>query len=144
MTGFRLGYVLGQKAMIDEMNKVNQLTASCPVNFAQHAAVVALQNIDLMRETIKKFMPNRRELVLEIVETLPLEMYPPAGAFYAWLKLPVSDDIKWTEQLLSQKGVALTPGTAFGPAGKGYVRLSYANNEENITEGFKRIKEFLN
>lgn len=146
MTGFRLGYTLSEKNRAKEINKVMQLTSSCATNFAQHAAVQALEKIEEMRKIIKKIMVPRRKLVLEHLEQIPaLEYFPPQGAIYAWMKLPNEiDSFRWARDLLHSEGVAITPGRAFGPAGESHFRFSYAIEEDKIIEGFNRIKRFLN
>ena len=145
MTGFRLGYALGNQEIISSINKVNQLTASCPVNFAQHAGVVAYANIEKMRQKIKEIMYPRRQLVCDILEEMDLPFNPPHGAFYAWLKLDgVTNSIEFGKNLLAKTGVAITPGRAFGPDGEGYIRLSFATDEDTIKTGFSLLRDFLN
>jgi len=145
MTGYRLGYAITNEAISKEINKIMQLTASCAPNFAQHAGVVAFQNIDEMRLRIKKIMHPRRELVVKYLNELSnIEFSEPQGAMYAWFKVNgLQDSIKWGSDLLQETGVAITPGRAFGPAGEGYVRISFATSKELLEEGFSRINTFL-
>lgn len=143
MTGYRIGYVIGRPIIIDQINKVMQLTASCAVNFAQHAAVNALNHIDQMREFIKETMHKRRDLIVELLEDIGVEFKAPQGAIYAWIAIPSDNSIEWTSQLLEEKGVALTPGRAFGPDGEGFVRICFATDTDQLREGVKRIGEFL-
>jgi aspartate aminotransferase len=144
MTGFRLGYVVARDDIVNEINKVNQLTSSCPTNFAQHGAIEALKQVDIMRSRIKEIMPKRRDLIAELLSEMNVDFNPPQGAIYAWVGIPgMNNSIEWGEKLLTQAGVAITPGSAFGPAGEGYIRISIANKDEQIVEGISRIKSFL-
>jgi len=143
MTGFRLGYVLGKSTIIDQVNKVMQLTASCAVNFAQEAAIVALEHIGEMRSFIKSTMAERRQLVVELFHEIGVDFQAPQGAIYAWFKVPSTDSAAWTSKLLEEEGVALTPGVAFGPAGEGYARLCFAVDHEQLRKGITRIGSFL-
>ncbi|MHA2100075.1 MAG: pyridoxal phosphate-dependent aminotransferase [Candidatus Kariarchaeaceae archaeon] len=144
MTGFRLGYVISNSTIISEVNKVNQLTSSCPANFVQHGAIEAFRKIDAMRQRIKEIMPKRRNLMTELLSDLDVVYTPPQGAFYSWVGIPnLNDSIKWGEDLLTSVGVAITPGRAFGPAGEGYIRISFADKKEKLINGIARIKSFL-
>ncbi|MHA2251553.1 MAG: pyridoxal phosphate-dependent aminotransferase, partial [Candidatus Kariarchaeaceae archaeon] len=143
--GFRLGYALGSSDRIDEIHKVILLTTSCPVNFAQIAAITAYQNIELIRNTISTLMPRRHALVSKILSKLPVEYTPPSGAMYGWLKIPnLHDSFSWAKNLLKEKGVASVPGRAFGPDGEGFIRISFANAEEIIKKGLLKIGDFIN
>lgn len=144
MTGFRLGYVIAKDEIVNEVNKVNQLTSSCPTNFAQHGAIEALKRIDQMRNKIAEIMPKRRDLVTKLLSDMEVNFEPPQGAFYAWVGIPnMNNSVNWGEDLLTKVGVAITPGSAFGPAGEGYIRLSFANTEQAIVDGISRIKSFI-
>lgn len=143
MTGFRIGYVLANSRTINSINKVMQLTASCPVNFNQRAGVVALQHIDEMRAKIYSIMPARRELASKLLFELDVGYIPPQGTIYAWFKIDGIDSISWANRLLAEKNVAVTPGRAFGPAGEEFIRISLATADEVIIEGIERISEFI-
>ena len=145
MTGFRLGYCITNSEISKQINKVMQLTASCAPNFAQHAGIIAFANIDKMRNKIVDIMNPRRDLVVNLLKEVPnIEFVAPQGAMYAWFKvIGLMDSIKWGADLLQETGVAITPGKAFGPAGEGYVRVSFATDEERLREGFSRIAKFL-
>jgi aspartate aminotransferase len=93
---------------------------------------------------IKEFA-RRRGIVMDLLSEIPgIECNAPKGAFYVFPKY--NRDIKsakLAEILLQQGHVAVTPGTAFGPGGEGFIRISYAASEENIREGMARIKKTL-
>lgn len=143
MTGYRIGYVLAKEETINSINKVMQLTISCPVSFNQKAGIVALQNIEVMRNKIHSIMPKRRELLNRLLFELDVDYKPPKGAIYGWFKIPGIDSISWANNLLATKNVAVTPGRAFGPAGEEHIRISFATSDEILTEGIRRIGEFI-
>ena len=143
MTGFRLGYVIGDEKIIKEINKVMQLTASCGTNFAQHGAIEALNIIDEMREFIKNDVVSLRNNVIKLLDNYDIQYLTPKGGIYVWLKIPSNDSTSWAQRLLENKGVALTPGRAFGPDGEGFVRICFTKDYNQLEEGIKRIGQFL-
>ena len=88
---------------------------------------------------------KRRDLMVELVNRVPgLECKVPQGAFYVFAKYSADmTSAELAERLLKEAGVAVTPGSAFGPAGEGFIRLSYATSDANIREGMKRIARFM-
>ncbi len=144
MPSYRLGIALGDPDIISQMDRIIQLTSTCPANFAQIAGIVALSNIETMREYISSIMPRRRDMMTNLLNDLPVEYSPPSGAFYAWVKINgLKDSIKWAKELLKKEGVAIMPGRVFGPAGEGYIRISFANGNKAITDGIEKIKKFI-
>jgi aspartate aminotransferase len=87
----------------------------------------------------------RRDLMVGLVRGIRgLECKVPSGAFYVFVKYSADiPSVELAERLLQEAHVAVTPGSAFGPAGEGFFRLSYAASEEQITEGLSRIKKFM-
>ncbi len=145
MTGWRLGWLVASEENIKAVNKLQSHSISCCVSFVQQAAVEALQGpqdakLDMVREFRK-----RRDLALDLIEDIPqLECNVPKGAFYVFPKYSVDmPSVKLAEVLLKEGHVAVTPGTAFGPGGEGFFRVSYATSEDQIIEGFDRIKKTL-
>lgn len=89
-------------------------------------------------------MPKRRELISSLLSELNVNFIPPQGAIYAWVGIPgLKDSIKWGEELLLKQGVAITPGRAFGPAGEGFIRISFANKGELLKSGIEKIGMFI-
>jgi aspartate/methionine/tyrosine aminotransferase len=88
----------------------------------------------------------RRALVVSALNAIPGVCCPqPAGTFYAFprVEVPGSNSVQLADQLLDQAGVVTLPGTGFGEEGEGYLRLSYANSQANLSEGLRRIAGFL-
>jgi aspartate aminotransferase len=87
---------------------------------------------------------KRRDLMVNGLARMGVKCALPKGAFYAFAKVAqFGSSEQVTEQLLREALVAVTPGSAFGPNGEGYVRISYATSREDITNGIRRIEESL-
>ena len=153
MTGWRIGYAAGPKAVIRAMTAFQSHSTSNPNSIAQHAAAVALTNGEkFMHESLMEF-DARRRLMHRLISEIPgLSATLPKGAFYMMLNISAligkslngrtiggSDD--FAEMLLESQRVAVVPANAFGD--DRYVRLSYATSREKITLGLARIAEFV-
>ncbi len=145
MTGWRVGWVVASKENIKVINKLQSQSISCCTSFAQAGAVEALTGPqDSVQGMIKAFA-KRRSLIVDLVNAVPgLECKVPAGTFYVFVKYTADiPSAELAERLLQEAHVAVTPGSAFGPAGEGFFRLSYATSEAQIREGLSRIAEFM-
>ncbi len=146
MTGWRLGYIAGPEPLISEMLKIHQHSSTCASSFVQEAAVAALNGPqDYTAYMIGRYKARRDRLV-EALNAIPgIRCDLPQGAFYAFPNVAGTglSSLEFTDRLLDAEAVAVTPGDAFGPGGEGYVRLSYANSDEMLEEGARRIKRFV-
>lgn len=145
MTGWRIGWAIANENCISDLNKLQSHSISCCVSFAQQASVEALKgNQDDRCKFVREFK-QRRDLAVDLINEMKgLDVNVPQGAFYLFPKY--SSDIKSSvlaTRLLEQAHVAVTPGSAFGLAGEGFFRISYATSEDQIRSGFERIKKFL-
>lgn len=145
MTGWRVGFACGPREIIGAMTKIHQYTMMCVPITSQMAAIEALKNGQRSVEGMKKEYKRRREFVISTLNDIGLECHRPEGAFYAFpsIKSTGLRSIEFAQSLLSREKVAVVPGTAFGPSGEGYVRISYASSLENLKEAFTRIARFL-
>ena len=147
MTGYRLGYVAAPAKIMANISKMHAFLVTTVTNNVQVAAAEALTNgLDDPLE-FRKIYQHRRDLLVAGLKELGFEMLTPEGAFYLFAKIPTqfgTDDVDFAKQLAKEAKVGVTPGSAFGKGGDGYVRLSYASSDENLTEAIKRIGEFLN
>lgn len=145
MTGWRLGWVIAPKEDIANINKLQSHSISCCVSFTQEAAVEAITGPQDSKLAMVREFRKRRDLALDLISEIPgMECNVPNGAFYLFPKYSVDmPSAKLAEVLLKEGHVAVTPGTAFGPAGEGHFRVSYAASEEQIREGLARIKRTL-
>ena len=145
MTGWRIGYALGPKALIAKMNTLQTHLTSNASSIAQWAAWGAVKDADPDVEKMREAFEERRSVILGLIRDMPyVKVRDPEGAFYVFIDVresPIPDDMEFCEKLLEEKYVAAVPGTAF--FAPGFVRFSYACSMENIREGMGRLKEFL-
>lgn len=145
MTGWRLGYALGPKPVIEQMTKLHQYAImSAPTN-SQYAAIEALRNGDA---DIKKMLDDydmRRRFTVNAFREIGLDCFEPEGAFYVFpcIKSTGLSSEEFCEKLIMSKRVAVVPGNAFGDCGEGYIRVSYCYSIDNIKEAVRRIGEFI-
>ncbi len=139
MTGWRIGYMAGPTDLISQAVKIQQYSLACPTSIAQYAALEAYtgdqSSIDLMKAEYEK----RRNLLIEGLREVGIEVAMPEGAFYGFPKIDAETVMK-----IVAADVIITPGFAFGTLGNGYARMSYAASQENIREALKRIKTVVN
>ena len=145
MTGWRLGWLVAPPPLFKEISKVQEHTITCATAFVQKAGVAALRGPTGPLEAMVKEFRARREVVLKELSRIPeASTYRPSGAFYVFPRIDSPlDSATLSERILKEASVAVTPGSAFGAAGEGHLRISYAASRETITEGMKRIREVL-
>ncbi|OGV46677.1 MAG: aromatic amino acid aminotransferase [Lentisphaerae bacterium GWF2_44_16] len=145
MTGSRIGYACGPADLIDAMMKVHQYSMLCASITAQEAAEEALRNGRSEMEKMKREYWQRRNVIVKRFNDMGLHCVKPNGAFYAFPRIKdtglSSND--FAKRLLSEKKVAVIPGTAFGACGEGFVRCAYAASMEDIVEAMERVKDFI-
>ena len=146
MTGWRLGYVMGPKAIIDQVKKIHQYVVMSAPTISQYAGLEALRNGDEDIEKMKKEYDKRRKYLLKEFARLGLPCFEPRGAFYIFpniRKYGMSSE-EFATELLNKEHVVVVPGTAFGESGEGFVRISYAYSLDALKEAIRRIEKFLN
>ncbi len=145
MTGWRLGWAIAPKDDIVNINKLQSHSISCCVSFTQEAAVEAITGPQDSKAVMVAEFRKRRDLALDLISEIPgIECNVPQGAFYLFPRYDIDmPSVKLAEVLLRKGHVAVTPGTAFGPGGEGFFRISYAASEEQIRDGLGRIKKIL-
>ena len=128
------------------MPKTHDVTCACVCAPFQYAGAYALRNCDEeVSQMVEKFRA-RRDLVYQGINSMEgLSAVEPQGAFYLFFNIKelglTSEDFAY--QLLDKEGVVLVPGTGFGDAGQGYIRFTYAANEEELKRGLERIEHFV-
>ena len=146
MDGWRIGYLAAPADLVWELEKGQQHFIINPPSFSQVGAIEALKHGDaLIRHMVAEYA-KRRRLMMEMADAYPrFSYFPPQGAFYFWLYhgLKKMDGWEMVDLLLEKEGVAVTPGEIFGPSGKGYLRISYSNSQENLRKGMTRILRTL-
>ena len=145
MTGWRLGYVLANEVLTKAMNKIHQYVIMSAPPGAQYGAIEAMRHCDNEIEEMRKAYMLRRNYIVKAFNDLGLHTFTPQGAFYVFpcIKSTGMTSDQFCEELLKDQLVACVPGTAFGEAGEGFIRVSYAYSIEQIKEATSRIKKFL-
>lgn len=146
MTGWRIGYVAAEKGLSATIRTLHYYTTLCPNAISQRAALAALTG---PRECVDKMVTEykeRRKLMMNELDKLDDVSYVrPKGAFYVFpdfSKLEKSDE-KLADEILTKAKVVTVPGSGFGKAGKGCLRISYSANLDQIKEGMKRIESYV-
>ncbi len=143
MTGWRLGYMLGEKEFLTEADKIHYHLVACAPTPPQIAALKGLQDGAADVAAMVREFRHRRDFIVKYLRSIPgMHCVPPTGAFYAF---PSFDwdmtDVEAAHGLL-QRGLLCTPGSAFGSLGKGHLRFSFANSRENIGRAMTILSEF--
>jgi aspartate/methionine/tyrosine aminotransferase len=148
MTGWRLGYAVAPKALAAKLDTLMINSSSCAAGFTQMAAIEALSAPESEHAVARmvKVFEHRRNLIVDGLNAIPgIRCARPEGAFYAFPNIEGTgfDEHELADRLLSEAGVAVLPGTAFGKAGKGFIRLAYTQSEDELKLGLDRIREFI-
>ncbi len=149
MTGWRIGYAAGPAKLIGAMKKIQSQSTSNPASISQVAAEAALRGgRDCVTPMVTAFK-ERHDYIVDALNGIPgITCIPGDGAFYAYPcvkgameKLGITDDVEFAEKLLSDAGVALVPGSAFGTPG--YMRLSFATSMNTLRDAVARLSKAL-
>ena len=145
MTGWRLGYVMGDEYLIKMMTKLHQFGIMSAPTTSQYAACEALREGDDDIAAMREEYDDRRRIILDGLSTMGLACFEPKGAFYVFPEIVSTglDSERFCEALLLEERVAVVPGNAFGESGEGFVRISYAASLENISKAMERMDTFL-
>ncbi|GMA70613.1 aminotransferase [Leuconostoc litchii] len=146
MTGYRIGFILGQADVIEQMQKTHGTLVFAVQTFVQDAAIVALRDVYDTPINMRNAYRKRRDKVLLQLKALGFEVVEPEGAFYLFAKLPAdlgTDGDDFALQLAKEGKVAVIPGSAFSDAAQAYIRISYAAADEDLEEGMKRMKKYI-
>jgi aspartate aminotransferase len=148
MCGWRLGYGVAPRELAARMEALMINSSSCAAAFTQMAAIEAFESPEsdaAVRRMVEQFRA-RRDLVVAGLNAIPgVHCETPQGAFYAFPNIQGTgrDERELAEELLERAGVALLPGTAFGPGGAGFLRLAYTQAEADLRTGLERMGNYL-
>ena len=146
MTGWRIGYIAAEKKLSATLRKLHYYTALCPNSISQKAALAALTGPqNCVQEMVKEYDRRRRLVLNELEKIEGLSYVKPKGAFYVFPNFSSFEesDEAMALYLLKNVRVVTVPGSGFGEAGKGHLRISYSVSYKQVEEGMKRIKECL-
>jgi LL-diaminopimelate aminotransferase len=142
MTGWRVGFAIGNSQLIGALGKVKTNMDSGVFQAVQEAAITALNggDGDKLAEYCAIYK-DRRDLLVDALRVLGLECELPRATFYVWSRVPQGyTSVTFTERVLKEAGVAITPGSGFGKGGEGYVRFSLTVSSERLREAVDRLK----
>lgn len=145
MTGWRLGYALGNHEIIEQMIKIHQFAVMCAPTISQYAAIEAMEQGDGDIEAMRESYDQRRKFLYHELQRLGLPCFEPQGAFYMFPNIREFglSSGEFALKLLKEEKVAVVPGDSFGECGEGFVRISYAASLQNLKEAVNRIFRFL-
>lgn len=145
MTGWRLGYALGNHEIIEQMVKIHQFAVMCAPTISQYAAIEAMEQGDGDIEAMRESYDQRRKFLYHELQRLGLPCFEPQGAFYMFPNIREFglSSGEFALKLLKEEKVAVVPGDSFGECGEGFVRISYAASLQNLKEAVNRIFRFL-
>ena len=145
MTGWRLGYAIGDAALIKAMTKIHQFAIMSSPTTSQYAAIEALKHGDEDIEEMAAEYDGRRRILIDRLNDMGLHCFEARGAFYVFPSIQSTglSSEEFCKQLLEKKKVAVIPGNAFGTSGEGHVRISYAYSIETINKALDKMEEFL-
>ena len=145
MTGWRLGYALGNHEIIEQMVKIHQFAVMCAPTISQYAAIEAMEQGDGDIEAMRESYDQRRKFLYHELQRLGLPCFEPQGAFYMFPNIREFglSSGEFALKLLKEEKVAVVPGDSFRECGEGFVRISYAASLQNLKEAVNRIFRFL-
>ena len=145
MTGWRIGYILAPSHVIEQTSKIAEMMHSSVNSTAQYGGVAALTGPQNHVREMREEYRAKRSLVLDaLADCKAVRLIEPQGAFYVFVDVRPTGltSEEFSRRLLEEEKVAVVPGEAFGKEGSGFVRLSYAGNPEELSEGVKRLRKF--
>ena len=144
MTGWRLGYAAAPVEFIKAMVRVHAYINTCAPSFVQEAGITALEKAEPDVQVMVKEYQRRRDYAVSAINAIDgLSCKTPGGAFYIFVNIKAlgKTSAEMADYLLDHAKIAAVPGSAFGPQGEGYIRLSYACSYERIVEAMERLKK---
>lgn len=144
MTGWRIGYLAGPRDVVDASTRIHR-TFNGPLNTAvQRAALVAVTEPTDWPERMRREYQARRSIVTRMVAGVAgLKLCEPEGSFYAFIRYPAEMSSLEVVRRAVEHGVAVRPGSEFGPGGEGYVRVAFCTGRELLIEGMERLVGLL-
>jgi LL-diaminopimelate aminotransferase len=146
MTGWRMGFVAGNRSAVAALNTVKENVDNGSLRAIQSAAVVALTQTEKLVEPLNAIYQARRDRVVEKLNAAGWNLDKPKATIYIWAPVPDKyngDSGKFVADLLEQKGVMVTPGRGYGQTGEGFFRLSLSYPEDVLETAVSRIIEMV-
>ncbi len=145
MTGWRIGMVVGNADAVKALRTLKSNLDSGIPQAIQYMAIEALNGPQDCVAEHNAIYQRRRDLIVEVLTGIGLQVTPPKASLYIWAKVPEGyNSMDFTADLLDQVGVAVTPGVGYGPSGEGYVRLSLTTPDASLVKGLSRLSGWRN
>ena len=142
MTGWRIGFAVGNAEAIQALGKVKSNIDSGAFEAIQAAGIEALTGDQSCVAEMCEIYKRRRDLMVEALNEMGLSVTPPKATFYLWIKAPAGfTSAAFATKVLEETGIVITPGNGFGPEGEGYVRMALTVDEERLKEAVDRLKK---
>ncbi len=140
MTGWRIGMVVGNATMVDALKRVKSNMDSGIPQAIQYAAIEALRGPQDCIQEHNAIYQRRRDLVVDMLNSVGLKAKPPKASLYVWAKVPEGyTSVDFATELLEQVGIVVTPGIGYGQSGEGYLRLSLTIPDAGLVKGLSRL-----
>jgi LL-diaminopimelate aminotransferase len=144
MTGWRAGFVVGNAEVVERYRQLKTNLDSGMFEAVQHATAVALTEAREFPREMSAVYERRRDLLAEALSAIGLQVDPPRATPYFWVRVPEGhDSASFTELVLEQAAVVISPGPSFGPSGEGFVRLSLTVPDTRLEEAARRVESSL-
>jgi LL-diaminopimelate aminotransferase len=144
MTGWRIGWVVGNPVAIEALGRVKTNIDSGIFNAVQRAGLAALRSDLPHLPGLLATYQRRRDRIMDVFWEAGWKVEAPKGALYVWLPTPPGESsVRFTQRLLDDAGVVVAPGSGYGPSGEGYVRLSLTIPDARLDEGCERVRKAL-
>ncbi|MFH1128139.1 MAG: LL-diaminopimelate aminotransferase [Candidatus Omnitrophota bacterium] len=142
MTGWRLGWACGNAELVSALAKVKSNIDSGIFSAIQLAGVAALDGPQQALKEICQLYQERRDVLVEGLNSLGWEVNAPKATFYVWIKIAKNtNSMKFSSLLLEKANIIVTPGTGFGKNGEGYIRVALTKSKERIKEAIERLRK---
>ena len=142
MTGWRLGYAVGQKEILAGLGKVKSYLDSGVFEAVQVAGITALGLDDSVTDNFREIYQERRDTLIPGLKKLGLEVDTPPATFCVWVRVPKGyTSTTFTAHLFEKTGIVTMPGNGFGAPGEGYIRMTVCTSKERLAEALERIKK---
>ncbi|MBB3259545.1 aspartate/methionine/tyrosine aminotransferase [Paraburkholderia bannensis] len=145
MTGWRLGWLVAPRALMDDLGKLVEYNTSCAPSFVQQAGIVALEQGEACTQTlVNDLRASRDHLAAALAQLSGVDVKVPHGAMYLFFRLAgAQHSLELCKALVREAGLGLAPGSAFGPEGEGFVRWCYACDVARLDAGVERLERYL-
>jgi LL-diaminopimelate aminotransferase len=143
MTGWRIGMAVGNADMVNALFRVKSNLDSGAPQAIQYAAIEALRGPQEHIAEHNAVLQRRRDRLLQVLDDIGLKARTPRATFYIWARVPQGyTSLDFTNKLLDEVGIAVTPGPGYGREGEGYIRFSLTLSDDRLEEGARRLSSW--